>query len=446
MSTRSVSSNRVLIKNVPYSISITGANDNVSLTFTNTATYSVCFWMKANSLGGGNAGRIFNNASGDFSLLAPGNIITVSHGASAVSSDSIFQIGEWVHIAWTYDGSNVKFYKNGILNKTVAQATAYNIGSIATTFFNRSSNTRQLDGKIFDFMWFTSRVLTSSEIINYKRGLITDNTNRHFYWKFNEGSGAIAIDSSGNGRNGTINGGAYSTDTFFKSRSAATNRFLLPTSAQKSLSFNGTSDAATASVAPDVTGFNYSFWVYRARGGVANGERFLSWEYNTPTDGFALGWSSNSLAIGFNIFNNGSTVVGIVTTQTFPQGRWYFITVTYKVNEAKLYVDGVLLNTDTVCTMREPTVAQTLTFGKRSYTGISYLLGKIKNLTFQNATTPWTTQQISDLYYRNVIPTGAKQYSMNDVDTDQNGANALTLTGTSYSTIVPDHMNIRSSI
>jgi hypothetical protein len=68
----------------------------------------------------------------------------------------------------------------------------------------------------------------------------------------------------------------------------------------------------------------------------------------------------------------------------------------------------------------------------------------MKNITFQNTTTPWTTTQINDLYYRNIIPSGAQQWNMNNTLNDTTGANPLTATGTSYSTDVPSQFITRS--
>ena len=48
----------------------------------------------------------------------------------------------------------------------------------------------------------------SQELIGNESGLVG-------YWKFNEGSGSTAEDSSPNSNNGTIYGATYSTDTPF---------------------------------------------------------------------------------------------------------------------------------------------------------------------------------------------------------------------------------------
>jgi len=58
-------------------------------------------------------------------------------------------------------------------------------------------------------------------------------------------------------------------------------------------------------------------------------------------------------------------------------------------------------------------------------------------LVIQNTATPWTADQVADLYYKNIVPTGATFWSLNNTNLDANGGNALTLQNTSYSTDNP---------
>jgi len=84
------------------------------------------------------------------------------------------------------------------------------------------------------------------------------------------------------------------------------------------------------------------------------------------------------------------------------------------------------------------TAANNMMLGAKSYSG-GNANGKIiiKNFTFQNTSTAWTQAQINQLYYSNTLPSGSLQWSMNNTNLDINGANGITLTGTSYVTNVP---------
>ena len=117
-------------------------------------------------------------------------------------------------------------------------------------------------------------------------------------------------------------------------------------------------------------------------------------------------------------------------------GKWYHITCTFKNGEVKIYVNAVLHNTNILGGNMTPS-SQLITLGKRATSSSSYTNMLIDEFTFHNTDTPWTQAQINDVCFRNIIPSGAVQYGMNDVATDQNGANGLTLSGTSYSTDVP---------
>src|SRR5262245_18889561 len=76
------------------------------------------------------------------------------------------------------------------------------------------------------------------------------------WWKFDEGSGSTAADSSGNGHDGTITDATYDAD-------AAPVSFPNP----YSLSFNGTSafvDIGAAVAALQPTSYTYCLWLKRA--------------------------------------------------------------------------------------------------------------------------------------------------------------------------------------
>jgi Concanavalin A-like lectin/glucanases superfamily len=71
----------------------------------------------------------------------------------------------------------------------------------------------------------------------------TQTTHVMGYWKFDEGSGSIALDSSGHHRNGTISGAVYSTD------------HAPVTGSTYSLSFDGNSNLVSI---PDSAGLDFS--------------------------------------------------------------------------------------------------------------------------------------------------------------------------------------------
>lgn len=125
----------------------------------------------------------------------------------------------WHQLVWTDTNGTANLYIDG-----VADGTNWNYTRGVTTL-NRAAlgvqanglTSRPWNGGIDNFLIY-NRVLTPSEVIDaYVSGIRYANNNV-LWWKFDEGSGTTATDSSGNGNNGTIVGATYSTDVPLKLR------------------------------------------------------------------------------------------------------------------------------------------------------------------------------------------------------------------------------------
>ncbi|TKB06039.1 tandem-95 repeat protein, partial [Desulforhopalus sp. IMCC35007] len=126
--------------------------------------------------------------------------------------------GEWTHVAVTYDGvaGEANTYINGVLVDTFVQAGA--IGDVYTAYNDlmiggRGNDTdERFDGQIADVrVWTTVR--TESEIsANQNTTLTGSETGLVGYWLLNDGSSTTAIDSSLEGNDGLLNGGATWSD------------------------------------------------------------------------------------------------------------------------------------------------------------------------------------------------------------------------------------------
>lgn len=117
-------------------------------------------------------------------------------------------IGEWVHLAFTCDGSNMKLYVDGqetggTINGTINMP----MGMIGLN----TTGAGALNAKIDELrIWNT--VLPQSSISMYMLDTVPDNHPQYdqlaHYYKFDEGSGTVANDSKGN-LNGTVVGAAF---------------------------------------------------------------------------------------------------------------------------------------------------------------------------------------------------------------------------------------------
>jgi len=161
-----------------------------------------------------------NNEDADFYLLQLGNYkvearLKVSGGSefTIVTSENSIISETWHHIALTYDGNNIILYIDGIeagstgaFGQITNEFVPFNIGRLAwqTTNFD-------LDGQVDDVsLW--NLALTEQQVQDYMYADLTGEEGLVGYWKFNEGSGSIAYDSSEEGNNGVIYGATWSSD------------------------------------------------------------------------------------------------------------------------------------------------------------------------------------------------------------------------------------------
>jgi hypothetical protein len=126
-------------------------------------------------------------------------------GVTVLASNQQFNANTWYHIAGTYDGVTMKLYINGQLDNSASKTGniyannsnwyigAFNYGNVA--YFN---------GLIDDVRIYNT-AMSAEEILAIMLLKPTGSEpNLIAYWDFDEGTGQIANDSSGQGNNGTL--------------------------------------------------------------------------------------------------------------------------------------------------------------------------------------------------------------------------------------------------
>ncbi len=191
-----------------------GVEDNVSGTgiSTSLSAFTIETWVYHNSLPG--AVQRYVTLQPEVAVLRyDGTVyggyrslhfyIKKANGSGiSLRADSVLVTGEWMHVAGTYDGTNLKLYVNGRLVKsTVTSGGLYPPSGT----YGLSSWGETLDGK-----------LDETRLWNYARTEAQIRENMHLpltggeagllnHWQFNASSGTSVLDIAG-GCNGTMNG------------------------------------------------------------------------------------------------------------------------------------------------------------------------------------------------------------------------------------------------
>ncbi|OQB13032.1 MAG: Lactonase, 7-bladed beta-propeller [Firmicutes bacterium ADurb.Bin193] len=138
------------------------------------------------------------------------NISTEYSNEVGVTSDTVVQNNIWTHVAGVYDGSSMKIYINGILEKIVPQT-----GNISVTalplYMGKAPWTpyNNYNGQIDEMrIWNVAR--TADEIYtNMHKRLTGNEIGLVGYWPFDEMEGSVTADLSGNNNDGTLNNEAF---------------------------------------------------------------------------------------------------------------------------------------------------------------------------------------------------------------------------------------------
>ncbi|MBI2530351.1 MAG: hypothetical protein HYW05_04375 [Candidatus Diapherotrites archaeon] len=203
--------------------------------------------------------------------------------------------------------------------------------------------------------------LSSAEWSNENE--IDANSDINGLWHFNEGSGSIASDSSGNGNNGTLmNGVAWASSGKFKN----------------ALQFDGVNDYVNIIKSDEfhlgAGSFAVTAWVNFA--GLAGNQNILAF-YTIANQALQFAWSTNVLTVW------GETSTVLSTSGFSPTlNRWYHVAFVRNGNAWNIYVDGT--------SYASATDARTLNYPKDNIgigvlpTSLQYFNGKIDELAIWN--------------------------------------------------------------
>jgi hypothetical protein len=164
-----------------------------------------------------------NNANGVLVVQADDNVgwslelnngrltlwLSTNQGWPSVQHNTVLQAGQWYHVAATYNSGVAQTFVNGVASATanvgtLTQGPSLNLGGLAGySFFNGALDEIRISNVVRYTANFTVPTAPFSPDAN-TRGL----------WRFDEGSGQTAADSSASGNTATLgaNGSADNAD------------------------------------------------------------------------------------------------------------------------------------------------------------------------------------------------------------------------------------------
>jgi len=191
-------------------------NSNIANLATNTLTIEV--WVYISGYGGTILSGMTTSPTDNTIALEVVNSTTLRLSAGRDGSRSMQNLtasiptGNWYHMAVTFNSGTASLYVNGVL-KGSANSGSTNVNSQPFRFGSfHTFGSYNMNGKLDDIRIFTS-VRTPSQI---QADMVSDAAEGAYaFYSFNEGTGDVIADASGNGHTGflgTSNGASDSND------------------------------------------------------------------------------------------------------------------------------------------------------------------------------------------------------------------------------------------
>lgn len=305
--------------------------------------------------GGGGGGGGADGASGG-TIILKGNSVTLGTITSSGGSGGAAGSGGG---GWNGgnggNGSAGSTGGNGIVGVYYRSTTSGTSSPVAAYYNLSGYRSAQYTSSVLDLtsgltsidslQWTENGVQTGDGEAPYSStGLVAQ-------WNFNETSGTSAADSSGNVNTGTLSGFSNTTGQDVVAGSGWTaNNGRWPKSSPKSLMFNGSSDYVNAGngASLQITGaLTVESWVNTsAATGVYRG---IIGKMGTGGGQFGYLLREDLTGVAeFGISSTGSTYQNVLGKTNINDGKWHYLVGTYTPNTSlKIYVDGVLQNTNT---------------------------------------------------------------------------------------------------
>lgn len=157
------------------------------------------------------------------------------------------------------------------------------------------------------------------------------------YWNFDEATGTNASDASGNANHGTFVGSGATHSTVLPPTSCFVNTH--------SVQFDGSGDhveiADNATMDP-TSAISISFWMNPDT--VTNGYQHIVFKQGPVVTSYGVWLAGDHIYME----DNDNSIRSLTSNAAVTAGDWHYVTVTYDGTTQKLYIDGVLDNSQSL--------------------------------------------------------------------------------------------------
>ncbi len=344
------------LNNVPTSVqgkfgkaySFNGINQSITTSGTGTNqvdNWSMSAWVNPAAFTGNDGQTIFYNGTdnyGGYGLeigrgngLCPSNasLCGLFGGVAWIPSGYVFPVANaWYHVVMERSSGTTSFWVNGVQTSGTSTYTPNAIRLNETTIgvqcnaFCSNSPGRYLNGLVDDARIY-NRALSASEITQLYGGSKPVGCDQYCvgWWKFDEGSGTTAKDSTSNGNTGTLNNFNFDGTTNGWTGGVFGN----------ALQFNGTNNyASTATQYNNPNPFTISLWFKSVTSGPIMGFSQVQTASGSENRDRAL-WLNGS---GTLAFTSGGSI--ITSAKPYLDGAWHHAVATLSNAGMALFVDG----------------------------------------------------------------------------------------------------------
>ncbi|HLD35976.1 MAG TPA: DUF2341 domain-containing protein [Planctomycetota bacterium] len=296
------------------------------------------------------------------------------NGVQLAQYSAAIGIRQWVHLAYTTDGTYVRIYLNGNQVATGSYSGAIPTSAQVIYSMRRSDSAVYLDGRVDELIIF-NRTLSAAEIsMRYGSGLVGS-------WHFSEpltDTSATTVDMSGLVNNGTLTNGP--TRIVGLSGNA--------------LSFDGTDDRVDVSDVDNLSFtngvFTTEFW-FKAPSQIGSGTfNYFIVKGAASNYEYGVNIARTTGLVQFETWTAAGASAGYITSVArYDDDTWHYLVATrdgnnIASNRVRLYIDGQEIGSGVLVTNSMSNTTSGIRFGNRSDLTTSFYRGLIDEARIYN--------------------------------------------------------------